>query len=144
MTIFINLNIIQDDNGGNNFPDNQETLDHLTTAVNFVNQHYRNVDTLVANPIHPSYDPPHIDNSLIQFEVLGINFFQDSYFNTSGNRLWTNNYVLDEGHQNIKNAINVNFTEHEAENVAGVANTPSRSQWSKHLSVSIFQAWTKK
>jgi hypothetical protein len=142
-TILINFIIIQNGTGGNNYPDNQNTLDFFQNTMYRLNRNYSDVVPLQANPIHPDYIPPYISNSKIQFELAGVYFFKDTQLNTSISATSLMNYIKLHGPANITSAINIFFTEGtHPSGAAGFANLPYNN-WDYDLYVVTLKNWSK-
>jgi hypothetical protein len=142
-TILLNFIIIRNNSGGNNYPNNQNTIEYFHHTLKTINRFYKYVATLQANPIHPGYNPPHISNSLIQFELAGVYFFENTQLNTSSSSTALMNYIKTHGPQNITDAINIFFTEGTMGSAEGYANRPDKYNWGYDQYVVTFRKWSR-
>lgn len=121
-TIFIAINIWQDDNGDGNFQDNEQTHNNIIKLVERLNS----IFSKSANPSHLIDGVEYLKDSYIRFELKDIGFYQSSELHSvncgSGRKL--NEFVFErEPHK--QKYLNIHFTEGYCIGASGYANYPS-------------------
>lgn len=121
-TIFIAINIWQDDNGEGNFQDTEKTREKLYKLVDNLNM----IFSKSAQPTQPIDGVEYLRDSHIRYELKDIGFYQSSALHSvncgSGRKL--NEYVFErEPHK--QQYLNIHFTEGNCMGASGYANYPS-------------------
>jgi len=121
-TIYLAINIWQDDNGEGSFKDNVQTREKIYQLVDRLN----NIFSKSANPSHPVEGVEYLRDSHIRYELKDIGFYQSSALHSvncgSGRKL--NEFVFErEPHK--QQYLNIHFTEGNCIGASGYANYPS-------------------
>lgn len=119
-TIPLNLNIFQDSTGGNNYPDNQSTIDRLQQIVQWIN----NIYLYNAFPSDPIPGVPFINDSKVRFVLNRIYFYKNTTLNQSVNLNQCLDYIRNIDSLRMQN-LNICFTEGYFPQGSGFAFVPN-------------------